>query len=177
MSHCKSLVLLLAKDYLTRQLVLRRNVIHTGVLGCQLPLALPPFVIKYLGKTFNAWHIALELLQDSLKHLRDEEAVRDVALDALAELCAELREDNWFYGLWRRCALYIQRLMLPFLSSKTVCGKMPSSCTRVHSCGCVPATHPLMSRSIVCGKIIGFSPHRSCNNGTHLLNSLTGREP
>ena len=61
----KSLVLLLAKDYHMRQLVLRRNVIHTGVLGCQLPLALPPFVIKYLGKTFNAWHIALKLLQDS----------------------------------------------------------------------------------------------------------------
>ena len=48
-------------------------------------IALPPFVIKYLGKTFNAWHIVFELLQDSLKHLRDEETVHDVALDALAE--------------------------------------------------------------------------------------------
>jgi transformation/transcription domain-associated protein len=107
----KSLVLLLAKDYHTRQLVLRRNVIQSllaGVLGCQPPLALPPFVIKYLGKTFNAWHIALELLQDSLKHLRDEETVRDAALDALAELYAELSEDDWFYGMWRRRALYTE---------------------------------------------------------------------
>ena len=94
--------MLLAKDYHTGQLV-RRDVIQSllaGMLGCQPPLAQPPFVIKYLGKTFNAWHIVFELLQDSLKHLRDEETVRDTALDALAEHSAKT-----ICSTFQRCAL------------------------------------------------------------------------
>ena len=80
----------------------------TGVLGCQLPLSLPSFVIKYLRKTFNSWHIVLELLQDSLKHLWDKETVRDAALDALAEhsamtigsmACGNAVLYMWFLGL------------------------------------------------------------------------------
>ncbi|KAF8309342.1 hypothetical protein DL93DRAFT_2085770 [Clavulina sp. PMI_390] len=105
----KSLIVLLTKDYHSRQMPLRRNVIQSlleGVLRCQPPLALPPFVVKYLGKTFNAWHVALELLQESLKYTRDEESVNNAALDALAELYAELSEDDLFYGLWRRRAIY-----------------------------------------------------------------------
>ena len=105
----RSLILLLGKEYHSKQATLSRNVVQSllaGALACRPPLALPPYVVKYLGKTFNAWHIALEILQNSLNHIRDEEAVRDATLDALAELYAELSEDDMFYGLWRRRALY-----------------------------------------------------------------------
>jgi transformation/transcription domain-associated protein len=105
----KSLILLLAKEYHTRQIPLRRNVIQSllgGVLECHPPLAMPPFVVQYLGKTFNAWHLALEILQNSLQQLRDEETVREAVLDALANLYSELSEEDMFYGVWRRRSIY-----------------------------------------------------------------------
>ena len=105
----RSLIILLGKEYHLRQVRAPRNVIQSllaGALACRPPLVLPPFVVKYLGKTFNVWHIALEILQSSLNHIREDEAGRDATLDALAELYAELSEDDMFYGLWRRRALY-----------------------------------------------------------------------
>ncbi|KEP49326.1 histone acetyltransferase SAGA, TRRAP/TRA1 component, pi-3 kinase superfamily TRA1 protein [Rhizoctonia solani 123E] len=99
---------LVTKDYHSRQCDLRPNVIQSilgGVHACNPPLALPPFVVKYLGKTFNAWHIALEILQAGLDPHRAEEP-HETTYDALAELYAELSEDDLFYGLWRRRAIF-----------------------------------------------------------------------
>ncbi|KAG8711225.1 hypothetical protein FRC08_016173 [Ceratobasidium sp. 394] len=99
---------LVTKDYHSKQCDLRPNVIQSilgGVQMCNPPLALPPFVVKYLGKTFNAWHIALEILQSSLDPHRAEEP-HETTYDALAELYAELSEDDLFYGLWRRRSIF-----------------------------------------------------------------------
>ncbi|KZT74387.1 FAT-domain-containing protein [Daedalea quercina L-15889] len=103
-------IILLSKDYHVKQAELRPNVIQTlleGVLACSPPMNLPPHLVKYLAKTFGAWHVASELLTSSLDHLREEEVVvRDTVYDSLAEMYAELAEDDVFYGLWRRRALY-----------------------------------------------------------------------
>ena len=103
-------IALLSKDYHAKQAELRPNVIQTllqGILECTPPMSLPPHLVKYLAKTFGAWHITAEYLASSLDNLHDDEAVvRDTVYDSLAELYAELAEDDVFYGLWRRRSLY-----------------------------------------------------------------------
>ncbi|KAL4241981.1 DNA Damage Response and Repair Kinase [Abortiporus biennis] len=104
------LITLLSKDYLLSQSELRPNIVQTllsGAHACSPPMTLPPHLIKYLAKNFGAWHVAVELLEASLDHVRDDEGiVRDTVFDSLAEVYAELAEDDMFYGLWRRRCLY-----------------------------------------------------------------------
>lgn len=104
------LITLLSKDYHLHQADMRPNVIQTlltGALACTPPTTLPPHLVKYLAKNFGAWHIAAELLTASLHHVRDDEVVvRDTVYDSLAEVYAELAEEDMFYGLWRTRCLY-----------------------------------------------------------------------
>ncbi|OBZ70424.1 Transcription-associated protein 1 [Grifola frondosa] len=104
------MIALLSKEYLIKQAELRPNVIQTllaGIHACSPPMTLPPHLVKYLAKTFGAWHIAAEILESSLRHVREDEIlVRDTVYDSLAEIYAELAEDDIFYGLWRRRALF-----------------------------------------------------------------------
>ena len=105
----KFLVALLTKEYHLKTVDRRPNVIQTllaGVLAASPSPSLPPHVIRYLGKTFNAWHTAAELLQNALENPREEEAIRETTLDALAETYSELNEEDLLYGLWRRRAGY-----------------------------------------------------------------------
>ena len=105
----RSMISLLSKDYHIRQIDQRVNAIQTllcGIHACSPPMSLPPYLLKYLGKTFNAWHVVMEMLQSSLDSYREEETSKDGTYDALAELYAELSEDDMFYGLWRRRSLF-----------------------------------------------------------------------
>ncbi|KAN0059794.1 transcription-associated protein 1 [Thecaphora frezii] len=108
----RSLIGVLTREYNLKQVSRRPNVVQTlleGALACKPQLELPPHVLKYLGKSFNAWHIAIELLQSLLRSLpRHDDAIREAAQDALAELFAELSEDDMFYGLWRRRCVYAE---------------------------------------------------------------------
>jgi transformation/transcription domain-associated protein len=101
---------LLSKDYHIKQAQLRPNIIQTllaGIHACSPPMTLPPHLVKYLAKTFGAWHVALEILGASLEHLKDDEpTIRDYVYDSLADVYAELAEDDMFYGLWRRRCLH-----------------------------------------------------------------------
>ncbi len=72
-------------------------------------MSLPPHLIKYLAKTFGAWHVGLEHLQNCLDVSREEDSVtREMVYDSLAELYADLAEDDMFYGLWRRRCLHLE---------------------------------------------------------------------
>ncbi|KAF9958937.1 hypothetical protein BGZ72_010618 [Mortierella alpina] len=113
----KILIPLLAKEYHNKQVDARPNVIQAlleGISRCAPAIRLPPHLVKYLGKRFCAWHIATNLLQNSIPDgkinesgaLKDEEKLRNSTLDALAELYSTLGEDDMFYGLWRRRCLY-----------------------------------------------------------------------
>ncbi|KZT41150.1 hypothetical protein SISSUDRAFT_1059707 [Sistotremastrum suecicum HHB10207 ss-3] len=100
---------LLSKEYHSRQVMLRPNMVNTllcGIYPCSPPMTLPPFLTKYLAKTFGSWHVALEMLQSSLDHLREDEHALDMTKDALIELYSEIAEEDMFYGLWRRRSIF-----------------------------------------------------------------------
>ncbi|GAA5889131.1 hypothetical protein JCM8208_007777 [Rhodotorula glutinis] len=102
-------VSLLVKEYHLRSVDRRPNVIQTllqSAFACSPALVLPPHVVRYHARTFNAWYTGIELLQDTLENPRESDSVKETAMDALTELYAELSEDDLLYGLWRRRAAY-----------------------------------------------------------------------
>ena len=106
------MVVLLSKDYHSKQAFVRPNVIQTlltGVHACSPPMMLPPHLVKYLAKTFGAWHIGLEILEKSLENTKDDElTICEHIYDSLADVYAELAEEDMFYGLWRRRSIRIE---------------------------------------------------------------------
>ncbi|PPQ93995.1 hypothetical protein CVT25_009843 [Psilocybe cyanescens] len=106
------MVILLSKDYHIKQASLRPNVIQTlltGIHACSSPMTLPPHLVKYLAKTFGAWHIGLEILEKSLEFTKDDDVtISDHIYDSLADVYAELAEEDMFYGLWRRRSIRVE---------------------------------------------------------------------
>ncbi|KAI8989366.1 hypothetical protein BDB01DRAFT_537511 [Pilobolus umbonatus] len=113
----KVLINLLSKEYHSKQTELRPNVIQAllaGIAKCDSNIKLPPHLLKYLGINYNAWHTATDILQRSAVTGRISDASKDDqnnqerTLDALAELYTGLREQDMFYGLWRRRSTYVE---------------------------------------------------------------------
>ena len=102
---------LLSKDYQIRQADLRPNAVQTlltAANACSPPMMLPPHLVKYLAKTHGAWYAGFEILQSMNRAIEDDPSVRDTVYDSLAELYAEMAEDDLFYGLWRRRCLHLE---------------------------------------------------------------------
>jgi transformation/transcription domain-associated protein len=101
------IIKLLSKDYHRKQVELRPNVIQTfleGVLPCSPAITLPPFLVKYLAKSFDAWYIGFEFLHKLSDVYRGDDELREACAKALSELYSELCEEDMFYGLARsRC--------------------------------------------------------------------------
>ncbi|KAJ3191208.1 hypothetical protein HK101_007980 [Irineochytrium annulatum] len=116
----KMLVPLLAKEFHSVQMSLRPNVIQTlleGICKCIPYIVLPPQLVKYLGRSFNAWYTALELLQNMANEHRifggqnvtkEDEKIRESTLDALGELLEAVAEDDYFFGLVKRRCLFAE---------------------------------------------------------------------
>ncbi|KAI9356612.1 hypothetical protein BD770DRAFT_444067 [Pilaira anomala] len=113
----KVIINLLVKDYHSKQTELRPNVIQAllaGIAKTSTEIRLPPHLVKYLGKTYNAWHTAIEILQKSAmtgrvtESSKDEQNNQERVLDSLSELYSSLGEDDMFYGLWRRRSTYVE---------------------------------------------------------------------
>ncbi|KAF9567316.1 hypothetical protein CPC08DRAFT_17123 [Agrocybe pediades] len=106
------MITLLSKDYHSKQSFLRPNVIQTlltGVHACSQPMALPPHLVKYLAKSFGAWHIGLEVLEKSLEYMKEDDVtLSDHVYDSLADVYAELAEEDMFYGLWRKRSIRME---------------------------------------------------------------------
>ncbi|KAL7422906.1 transcription-associated protein 1 [Cryptotrichosporon argae] len=98
---------LLAKDYHKHQAELRPNIVKTSLealTACKPPITVPPLLVKYLAKTFHAWHAGFEILTALSDVYRADDVLRDTCATALSELYAELGEDDMYYGLARgRC--------------------------------------------------------------------------
>jgi transformation/transcription domain-associated protein len=106
---------LLSKDFHAKQLELRPNVIQTllgGIHACSPPMTLPPYLVKYLAKSYGAWHVGMEILETSLDSVKDDDpTVKETVYDSLADVYAELTEEDVFYGLWRRRSLQLETNM------------------------------------------------------------------
>lgn len=107
------MVILLSKDYHTRQVDTRPNVIQSlleGVARCE-DLQLPPFAVECLASNFNAWSQGIHILENiERQSVNGNAEVREVTQDALAKLYSTLKEDDMFYGLWRRRAKYSETI-------------------------------------------------------------------
>ncbi|KAG0146838.1 hypothetical protein CROQUDRAFT_656816 [Cronartium quercuum f. sp. fusiforme G11] len=105
------LVILLSKEHLVKAIDRRPNTVQillSGIRACNPTPILPPHLIRYLGKTYTAWHIAIEHLQEMSEEILDDEANRETVSDALAQLYGQLGETDLFYGQWRRKALCVE---------------------------------------------------------------------
>ncbi|KAG6555625.1 hypothetical protein Mapa_002860 [Marchantia paleacea] len=97
----KPMISLLSKEYHSKQLDKRPNVVQALLEGLSLSQPqpkIPSELIKFLGKTYNAWHIAISLLESHVLLFPLETR----CFDALAELYRMLNEDDVRYGLWKR---------------------------------------------------------------------------
>ena len=109
MTLAKPMIALLSKEYHQRQAAVRPNVVQALLEGISLSQPqpkIPSELIKYLGKTYNAWHIAIALLENHVVRYPQEAR----CFDALAELYRLLGEQDVLVGLWRqRCTSDITR--------------------------------------------------------------------
>lgn len=108
----KGMVTLLTREYHQRQLNLRPNVVQAlleGAVRARPRFKVPPHVMKFLCKTYDAWYTALIYLEEAaVDPLIDTPQVRESNLDALVEVYAGLQEDDLFYGTWRRRCKFME---------------------------------------------------------------------
>ena len=108
----KGMVSLLTNDYHQRQINQRPNVVQAlmeGSVRSRPRCKIPPQVMKYLTKAFNAWYIAAASLEEQvIQPQHDPGPVRESNLDALVEIFAGLQEDDFFYGTWRRRCKFVE---------------------------------------------------------------------
>ncbi|KAL5594764.1 hypothetical protein BROUX41_001678 [Berkeleyomyces rouxiae] len=108
----KALVVLLTKEYHSRQLDRRPNVVQSLVDGAAKAwpeCKLPPHVLKFVARTYGSWYTALiQMEQAAIKPDTESATVRESNLDALTELYAGLQEDDLFYGAWRRRCQFVE---------------------------------------------------------------------
>ncbi|KPI42049.1 Transcription-associated protein 1 [Cyphellophora attinorum] len=108
----KGMVTLLTREYHQRQLNHRPNVVQAlleGVIRARPRFKVPPHVLKFLSRTYDAWYTGLTALEEStIDPLIDTAQVRESNLDALVEIYASLQEDDLFYGTWRRRCKFME---------------------------------------------------------------------
>ncbi|KAK6924485.1 PIK-related kinase, FAT, partial [Dillenia turbinata] len=97
----KPIIALLSKDYHKKQQGQRPNVVQALLEGLQLSHPqprMPSELIKYIGKTYNAWHISLALLESHVMLFMNETKCSE----SLAELYRLLNEEDMRCGLWKK---------------------------------------------------------------------------
>ncbi|KAI1391135.1 uncharacterized protein F4822DRAFT_175206 [Hypoxylon trugodes] len=108
----KALVVLLSKDFHSRQIDKRPNVVQTLLTGAAKAwpeCKIPPHILKFGAKTYDAWYTALVQLENAaIRPDIDSHKVRESNLDALVELYSSLKEDDLFYGTWRRRCQFVE---------------------------------------------------------------------
>lgn len=97
----KPMITLLSKDYHKKQQAHRPNVVQALLEGLQLSHPqprMPSELIKYIGKTYNAWHISLALLETHVMLFMNDTKCSE----SLAELYRLLNEEDMRCGLWKK---------------------------------------------------------------------------
>jgi transformation/transcription domain-associated protein len=96
----KPLTTLLSREMHLRQAGLRLNCVQAlleGVAVSHPQPKLPAELVRYLGRTFNAWNVAVPLLESHVLLFPGDQRT----FDALAELYRLLGEDDHLFGLCR----------------------------------------------------------------------------
>jgi hypothetical protein len=165
----KCLISLLAKDYHSIQVDARPNVIQClleGISRCTPPIQLPPQLLKYLAKTFNSWHIVLEMLQkSSLPAQRKKKGSETMCwmhwqtftLSYLSVITLLVCGED---------GVFLQRQMLLYLTNSMACGRQPRASTSLHNPKQEQVSCHFQNQSIDCGKRDGCSAPFACSNGT-----------
>ncbi|KAL6746236.1 hypothetical protein V8C86DRAFT_2445362, partial [Haematococcus lacustris] len=113
----KPIIALLSKEYHHRQASARPNVVQAmldGIAVSQPQPKIPPELIKFLGKTYNAWQIAIPLLESHVVMFPNDTR----CFDSLVELYKRVSEEDMMYGLWRRrCTTEITRAALSLVQA------------------------------------------------------------
>lgn len=108
----RGMVTLLTKDYHSRQIDKRPNVIQSlleGAAKAWPECKIPPHVLKFEAQTYDAWYTALVQLENAaVKPEIDSQLVRESNLDALVELYSGLQETDLFVGTWRRKCQFVE---------------------------------------------------------------------
>lgn len=93
------------------------QVLLESILRCQTKILLPPLLVKYLCKKFNAWHVGMDLLTNHFTDGRlysdpmatdNVSKIREVALQTYEELLLELSENDYFFGLSRQRCVFVE---------------------------------------------------------------------
>lgn len=108
----RGMVVLLTKDYHSRQMDKRPNVVQSLLAGAAKAwpeCKIPPHVLKFEAKTYDAWYTALvQLEKAAIKPEIDSAPARESNLDALVDLYSSLGEEDLFYGTWRRRCQFVE---------------------------------------------------------------------
>lgn len=97
----RSVISMLSKPFHINQSTHRPNVIQgllEGISLCQPQPRVPSDLIKYLGKTYNAWHVAIGLLECHVVLFQEESRY----FDTLNELYKLISETDMMFGLAKR---------------------------------------------------------------------------
>lgn len=103
----KPMITLLSKDYHKKQQASRPNVVQALLEGLQLSHPqprMPSELIKYIGKTYNAWHLALALLESHVMLFMNDTK----CAESLAELYRLLNEEDMRCGLWKKRSITVE---------------------------------------------------------------------
>ncbi|CAK7274206.1 transcription-associated protein 1 [Sporothrix epigloea] len=108
----RGLVNLLTKECHNRQMDKRPNVVQAMLAGASRAwpdCKIPPHIMKYLARIFDVWYVAVMQLERSATFPEVSSArVRESNLDALVQLYADLKEEDLYYGTWRRRCRFIE---------------------------------------------------------------------
>lgn len=107
----RSLITLLSKQYHSRQITSKNNVVSMLLdsISRVESLELPPHLVKYLALSYNSWYQCIKILESVNSNISiDNSKIVEANEDALLELYVNLQEDDMFYGLWRRRAKYTE---------------------------------------------------------------------
>ena len=99
----KPLIALLSREHHARGAAHRPNVVQAlleGVSLSQPQPKIPSELVRYLGRSFAAWHVAVPLLESHVALFPGEAR----CVDALADLYAGLAEGDVLAGLWKKRA-------------------------------------------------------------------------
>lgn len=100
-SLARPIISLLSKEFHNRQQVARPNVIQTlleALLVSQPQPKLPAELLRYLGKGFNCWHVAISFIEQ--QHMSFPSDQRP--FEAFVDMYRMIGDEDMVSGLWKR---------------------------------------------------------------------------